>query len=53
MAFSLHQITKMVVVLMPPPVEAGEAPINMKKIASSWLAVAASARFTVLKPAVR
>src|SRR5690606_35232653 len=41
-----------VVVLIPPPVETGEAPININAINSNKLIVLNEVRFTVLKPAV-
>ena len=38
---------------MPPPVESGEAPMNMMMIMASWEICSVSARSKLLKPAVR
>lgn len=46
-------ITPVVLVLTPPPVEPGEAPINMRMIKRKAAAKLSEFRFKVLKPAVR
>ena len=46
-------ITPVVLVLTPPPVEPGEAPINIRMIKRKTAAKLSEFRFMVLKPAVR
>ena len=46
-------ITPVVLVLTPPPVEPGEAPINIRMIKRKAAAKLIEFRFKVLKPAVR
>ena len=45
--------TPMVLVLIPPPVDPGEAPTNIKKIRSPVVAVPTAFMLMVLNPAVR
>ena len=48
-----RKITAMVVTFTPPPVEAGDAPVNISKLATSLPAGRIAASSMVLKPAVR
>ena len=51
-AYTLLKIVKVVVVLIPPPVEPGEAPINISIISTKSPALVNVPRGYVLKPAV-